>query len=118
MTDKYKEAIGLDYKNKFGSLTLAPIGAYKPISTIHSRDLSDADGVFFSLEDAEKIALITGNRRIQIVPVGKDFEKFFVIHHESPSSGAVCKVEKLVYDFKMPEPAKAIADSFPRPYGM
>lgn len=106
----------MDYKNKYGSLTLELAGPYQAVSSIHSKDVDPQ--LLFSIDEAEKIALITGNVDIQLCFCSADRSKAFVIHHQSGSVAAVCKLVNLDFD-KGVNATSVLArpDSYRRLYG-
>ena len=89
-----REAI-IEMFNQYGSLKLEIIGEYQDVSGIHSRNLNKE--LFFDIETAEKIALITENRGIQLSVFSGDHSKMFVVHHATSSSAAVCKLVELKF---------------------
>lgn len=78
----------IKYSNKYGSLDLDLIGDY---ISVH-QTLGVPDSVMFDVEIAEQIALITGNRMIQICFRNP---KFYVLVHDSPSTAALAKIKQL-----------------------
>lgn len=76
------------YENKYGRVEIEVVGSPSPVNSFHAKDI-DSD-YFFSLEDAEKIALITENRHIQI-GFSPKFDGY-LLYHSSPSTAALCKV--------------------------
>lgn len=82
------------YKNKYGSLELEVVSNYQDVSKIRSKDQDPS--LFFSIDQAEQIALITGNRGIQLC-VTQDHKQMFVIHHQSSGVAAVCRVTKIEF---------------------
>jgi hypothetical protein len=80
----------IEYKNKYGSLVLEIIGDYRDISGVKSKDLDQS--LFFSIDIAEQMALITGNKDIQISFSYPDLKKAFVIHHQSSAVVALCRI--------------------------
>ena len=84
----------LVYQNKYGRLELQP-GEYQNVSDIHSKDLDE--DVFFGIDEAEKIALITENKNIQLAFAYPELKKAFVLHHKSFDAAAVCRVVSLEF---------------------
>lgn len=89
----------ITYENKYGSVTLTPVTDYMNISEVSANKLPVIQEHTFSMEDAERIALITDNRSIQISfpwileqghPRRNDA---YVVHHQSPSTVCLCHVE-------------------------
>jgi hypothetical protein len=91
-----KKSAVVTYANNYGSLKLAIAGEYRNVGSIRGAALPE--DVFVSIEDAEKIALITDNRRIQIGFAGMDPKRGFVMHHASQGRPAVYRVAEM--DFK------------------
>lgn len=90
------------YGNKYGQLEIEVIDLYKNVSEFCSKDFPEY--CFFALEQAEQIALITGNRGIQIsftFDKHNGFYKAYLVHHESPSRAALCRIVSLVFDSKI-----------------
>jgi len=87
----------IDYANRYGRLTLVLTTDFVPVSSIHGRDLPD-EVRFRGFDTAEQIALITDNRRLQIAFVHPlSAEIGFVIVHNSPSTAAVARIDRLEY---------------------
>jgi len=83
--------MNIQYENKYGTLELQPL-EYRHVSTVlHA---TTPDDLKFDFETAEKIALITENRHIQLAFVTKPC-RALVVHHESPDTVAVCRVHSL-----------------------
>jgi len=87
--------MNIEYINKYGSLIIEPIEDYKKVSEISSKNYDS--NLFFDIEYAEKIALITGNEKIQCSCVFPAMNKMFLIHHLTGSMGAVCQIIKLEF---------------------
>lgn len=83
----------MKYENKYGKLVVKPLTDFRPVSSIQGDDLPAA--CMFDLATAEKIVLITENRRSQIAvrPSGR----CYLIVHESCSSACVVRVVSLEY---------------------
>ncbi|MDY0362659.1 MAG: hypothetical protein RBR08_14505 [Desulforegulaceae bacterium] len=87
----------LTLENKYGSLRFL-VGAKQQISELCSADFPE--GVFFDLETAEKIALITENRKIQICFRNLKEEKAYLLYYFSASEVGLCFIQEL--DFSSP----------------
>lgn len=83
----------LHFKNGYGTLTLKLVSAVMPVDSIRGADIADA--YKFDLHTAEKVALITGNRRIQIG--GTNAHDCYVVAHESTSTAAIACIETMNY---------------------
>lgn len=79
------------YSNDFGTLTLTPVSSYMAVSKIKSK-LPEVQANLVSLDTAEKVALITSNRNLQI---GFYAYQAYILHHDTPSTCAVCKIEDI-----------------------
>jgi hypothetical protein len=87
----------LNYENQYGRLVLSPVTDVVHVDTISGKDIAAEHT--FDLRTAEKIALITDNRGIQIVPVQGDDGKWvcYVVVQETPLTAAVAQIETLDY---------------------
>lgn len=86
------------YQNRFGSLVLEPISEYRAVRGIRS-DIVPTEGRFHGIDIAEKVALITDNRGIQIsfqMPLTRD-SFGYILHHDSPSTCAICRIVSMEY---------------------
>ena len=90
-----------EYTNQYGHLVLEPVTDIMPISQIRA-----IPEHMFDINTAEQIATITENRGIQISFVnweGNNEDKlFYVILHDSPSTGAVARVKEIDYRLNIP----------------
>lgn len=93
-----------DYSNKYGTLTLHAVTDLMPISQVsYAKQKETIDEVCFSIDDAEMIALITGNRYIQICAYSSKI--CYVVYHESPSNVYICRAE--IKECKLPNDLSA-----------
>jgi len=76
--------------NKYGQFEFAVISHYQDVSKMSSVNFDPS--CFFGIEEAEKIALITGNKDIQLGFASWDRSKAFLLHHQSSSLAALCKI--------------------------
>lgn len=85
------------FENKYGKLVLQVVGPYQEVSTLHSKEFDKS--CFFTIDEAEKIALITGNAGIQLgFPMWDPTHKTaYVIHHSSASVAALCRIVSLEF---------------------
>lgn len=89
----------IQFKNRFGTLYLTPVTDYMPISKITFKTTKAVKEHIIDMECAEKVALITDNRNVQVCfPMQLDFNSCYVIHHNKPDSACVCRVN--VEDFQ------------------
>jgi hypothetical protein len=86
----------LNYQNKYGSLTLAPVTDVMHVNEIRGVNIDSQ--YKFDIKAAEQIALITDNRGVQLAPI-KEPEgwRVYVVVHETPETAAVAKIVELVY---------------------
>jgi len=87
-----------EYKNQYGFLQIELTEDYKKVSLMSSKDYDTS--LFFSIETAEKIALITSNEKIQCSCVFDEkilTNQMYLIYHLTGSLGAVCKVITLQF---------------------
>lgn len=88
----------IQFTNRYGTLVIDPISEYHPVKGIRS-DIVPVDGRFHGIDTAEKIALITENRHIQIgfqMPLTRN-SFGYILHHDSPSTCAICRIVSLDY---------------------
>lgn len=84
----------IDFENKYGSATIEIVGEFKNIKDIQRvKDLPK--DLTFSIDDAEKLALISENRYIQITFDSTNLRNAAVIVHSSPSIVALGKLTNL-----------------------
>ena len=83
----------VSFSNSYGTVSVTPVTEFMAVSGIRKTH-AQAKANTFSLDDAEKIALITENRKIQICPHFMPMDGLaYLILHDSPSTAAICKVE-------------------------
>lgn len=105
------------YENRYGRLVTEVTGEYQRASGISCKKLGLDDSYFFSIDDAEKIALITDNRGIQIAPM-VERRAAYLIHHKTGKIAAVCKVVSLDWFDQNIIAEKEIEDLRPKPFGV
>ena len=90
------------YANKFGAVSFATVSDVVSVNDVHGKDVDPAH--MFDIETAEKIALITDNRRIQLCPF-KTAQgwRMYVVLHETPSTVAVAVIESMTYTGRDPK---------------
>jgi hypothetical protein len=88
--------MNLTYKNKYGCLEIEIVGPYQKVSTIRCKDIDERYS--FDMDTAKKIALITENNRVQLCFSSGNLNKVFLVHHQSSSMAAVCKIVSLDFD--------------------
>ena len=91
------------YENKYGKLVVEHLTDYKPVSFIHGVDLPD--DCMFDLDTAEKIVLITENRRTQIGVMPPPRKCYLVVHE---SCSFACAVRIVSLDYTGPSAAQEI----------
>ena len=84
----------LTYTNQFGSVRLTPVTEFLPIRSIN-KNMPEAIAQGITTDDAEKVALVTENRHIQVCFHWPMNGKAYVVLHNSPSAAAICQVEVL-----------------------
>lgn len=98
----------LNFKNKCGRLTLLPVSGVQSVRCIRGKDIDDYHK--FSIDIAEQVALITGNRGIQLCPCNTSTGlAFYIVIHETPSTGAVARISLL--DYVGPDATQAVQDN-------
>lgn len=95
----------LNFQNRYGQLTLVLVTDVRNVRDIHGKDVDPAHK--FGLETAEKIALVTDNRGIQLGGLGA--HDCYVVVHETPDTAAVARIESLTYVGQ--NPAQEIQDA-------
>lgn len=89
------------FENVFGCVTFVPVTEAMHVSKIRGADLDP--GCLFDIETAEKVALITENRHIQLCSFKTvDGWRCYVVLHETASTAAVAKLDALTYVGKTP----------------
>lgn len=89
------------FTNRFGSVSLTPVSDFMPVGRI-TKNHPVAQAHAFDMDAAEKIALITGNRGIQICVHYPLDGLAYVVLHDSPSSASICKVDIDAFDCPVP----------------
>ena len=86
------------YKNKYGYLEMETIEEYRPVGEISSKNYDKKDSsIFFNIEMAEQIALITENDDTHIGCVFPEMNIMFLIHYKNGKMAAVCRIKKIEY---------------------
>lgn len=96
----------VNFENEFGSLQVSLITEFMPVGKI-SREIPEVSGNMFDLNTAEKIALITGNQKVQICMCYPLNELGYMVYHRNSQEAAVCKVDSIQFSCKVP-PAEQI----------
>lgn len=100
----------IHYENYFGSVILTPVTQYMPIQSVSMEKMpATTHANLISIEGAEKLALITDNKDIQVA-FTPDLKQAYVLHHKGPSTVAIVKIEHLTY--LGDTPAKEIEDAY------
>lgn len=91
------------YENKHGRVTLEALGEPRSVREIFLKDLPEVHQLTW--DDLEKIALITDQERLQLIP-GRNLRSpcCGVVRHATGSTAAFCRVVELQYT--NPTPAK------------
>jgi hypothetical protein len=79
------------YSNRFGTAEVTPVTPFMPVSSIRKTHPQAQENTF-DLTTAEKIALITENRGIQLCPHFPIDGLAYLVLHDSPSMAAICRV--------------------------
>jgi hypothetical protein len=77
----------IDFHNEYGHVVLTPVTSSKPVRDI-SRYLVPVD-CFVTLEQAEQVAAITENRRVQLC--FPDLPQCYVVFHPTPCTAQICR---------------------------
>lgn len=86
----------LTYQNKYGKVILEIVGPYQDIRTMRVKDQCPSS--YFTLNEAEQIALITGNKNLQIAFEFPYHKNACVFHHISSGLAALCKVVSIEFN--------------------
>lgn len=84
----------INFTNEFGILNVSLVTDFLPVRDIHRNMMSVSDNLF-GMETAEEIALITGNKHIQLVMCYPLNGQCYMLYHQSGSLAAVCKIESI-----------------------
>jgi hypothetical protein len=96
----------VNYHNRYGNLTLDLVTDFQSVRNF-SFAMVPQDCVI-TIDQAEQIALITDNRRLQVCFCPDDLRKCYVIVHNSASTAALAKVSCLNF-ISTVNPASEIA---------
>lgn len=101
----------LDFQNRYGRLVLSLVSDVIHVDKISGKNVAAEHK--FDIRIAEKIALITDNRGIQICPVSEGGKWLcYVVVHDTPSTAAVAEVALIEYVGG--DPTQEIRDARPR----
>lgn len=109
------------YSNQFGEVVLERVTDFMPVSEITREKVPQIEEVLVSVDCAEKVVLITENRRMAIAflsPIGDVERSTYAVKYSCPSRAAVCRVT--VKSFRTPGGLSAreqIEDMAPRTCG-
>ena len=92
------------FENEYGQLIVQPISDFMNVRDI-THDLL-TDECFFNMKTAEKIALITENKIMQIA-FKPDLSAAYMIMHNTPHTAAACEIINLIFSKKV-KPEKEI----------
>lgn len=104
-----------EYRNTFGAATLTPVTEFMPVREMRAEVVPV--GAFIAIDDAERLALITDNRRVGVSCTWPLSDNFYALKYSCPSRAAVCRVE--ITEFRTPggvSPAEQIENMRPRAY--
>lgn len=94
------------FENKFGSLQVSLVTDFMSVGKI-SRDMPEVSGNLFDMETAEKIALITENKSVQLCMCYPLNGLGYMVYHRNGREAAVCKIDSILYSFDV-SPAEQI----------
>lgn len=83
------------YANEFGECLLEPVTEFMHVDKINRETVSEIDTVLVSLGTAERVTLITENRRARMsfcFPFLPDEMTTFALKYSCPNRAAVCRV--------------------------
>lgn len=83
------------YSNKFGVLELEPVTKFMPVSEINRDSVPEIEDVLVSIDDAEKVTLITENRRAYMsfcYPSLPEDRATFALKYSCRNRAAVCRI--------------------------
>ena len=83
------------YSNDFGEVILEPVTDFMPISEITREKIPIIKDVLVSIEQAEQVTLVTGNRRAYMsfcFPFLKGDKNFYALKYSCQNRAAVCRV--------------------------
>jgi hypothetical protein len=83
------------YTNRFGEVELIPVTEFMPISEISRDKLDIVDEVSVSIDMAEKVVLITDNRRMSMsfhYPFQPEDRATYALKYSCSNRAAVCRV--------------------------
>lgn len=80
------------YKNRHGEAELKLHGDIVHVSTVRG-----ACPLLFDMDTAEKLLLITENRKIQVACVYPDLTKLYAVYHHTSSAVQVAEIVSLKY---------------------
>jgi hypothetical protein len=100
------DSIQTKWSNRYGTLEVEPVGEVQAVSGIRGTDVDD--DLKFDVDTAEKIVLITENRRCQIAVSSVRGNGSYLLVHTSCSMAAVVKIVSLEFtDGVVPQEAIA-----------
>lgn len=85
----------ITYSNKYGCVELEIVGEYTHVSTFHANMINSE--FFFTIDEAEKLALITENNRLQVCFDPKSLKRAYVIVHKSSSVAALTRIKSMKF---------------------
>ena len=106
------DSVQTHWSNEYGSLEVEPVTEAGPIKGVRGVDIDDA--VKFDLDTAEKIVLITDNRRCQVSGEFREGGRLYMMVHTSHSVAALVKIVSLEFTDKVvaQEEIARVAESF------
>ena len=90
-----------EIRNPFGRLSIEPVTDFMSVSQICS-DHPQAQANAVDLTTAEQVALISGNRDLQVAFAYPFNGRGYVVLHDTPSTAAICRVSVSEFYSDMP----------------
>lgn len=86
------------FSNHYGTLELMNVTDFQPVGVYHF-EMVPAD-CLMTMEQAEQIALITGNKKIQLCFKMGHLDTPYIVVHDSSSTAALAKIVSLNFMHK------------------
>ena len=85
------------YSNRFGEVTFTPVTDFMPIGDISIDKIPAIKDVLISMDDAEKVTLVTENRRgyVSFCFPFLEGNTCFGLQYSCPNRAAVCRIDIL-----------------------
>lgn len=96
----------VNFENEFGALQVSLATEFMPVGKI-SRKMPEVSDSMFDINTAEKIALITGNKNVQICMCYPLNGFGYMVYHRNSREAAVCKIDSIRFSCEV-SPAEQI----------